>query len=72
MDINELITNLVTTVSCGGNILINIGPTSEGIIVPIFQERLQQLGAWLQVNGEAIYESRPWKFQNDTTNPNAW
>ena len=58
--------------SCGGNILINIGPTKDGIIVPIFEERLRQLGAWLSINGEAIYGSRPWKFQNDTTNPDVW
>jgi alpha-L-fucosidase len=59
-------------VSCGGNILINVGPTKDGIIVPVFEERLRQLGAWLKVNGEAIYESRPWKHQNDTTNPDVW
>jgi len=31
-------------VSCGGNILINVGPTKEGTIAPIFQERLRGLG----------------------------
>ena len=40
--------------------------------MPVFEERLRQLGAWLKVNGEAIYESRPWKHQNDTTNPDVW
>lgn len=58
--------------SCGGNILINIGPTKEGTIAPIFEERLLQLGKWLGVNGEAIYGTRPWKFQNDTMNSNVW
>lgn len=72
MTINDLITSLVETISCGGNILINIGPTKDGIIVPIFEERLRQLGSWLDLNGEAIYESRPWKHQNDTTNSNVW
>ena len=52
--------------------MINIGPTSDGIIVPIFEERLRQLGSWLKMNGEAIYETKPWKYQNDTTNPDVW
>jgi len=58
--------------SCGGNILINVGPTADGMIIPIFEERLRQLGSWLQVNGEAIYASKPWKHQNDTVTPNVW
>lgn len=49
-----------------GNILINIGPTKEGTIIPIFQERLLDLGSWLKINGAAIYKTSPWKFQNDT------
>lgn len=49
-----------------GNILINVGPTKEGVIAPIFQERLLNLGNWLSVNGEAIYGSTPWKVQNDS------
>ena len=72
MSIDELITSLVETVSCGGNILINVGPNKDGVILPIFEERLRQLGAWLKINGEAIYETRPWTHQNDTTNPNVW
>jgi alpha-L-fucosidase len=59
-------------ISCGGNLLLNIGPTKEGTIAPVFEERLRQLGFWLSINGEAIYESIPWKFQNDTTNPDVW
>lgn len=63
---------MVITVSTGGNILINIGPTQSGLIQPIFVERLRGMGKWLQINGEAIYESRPWKFQNDTKLKNIW
>ena len=58
--------------SYGGNVLINIGPTSYGKIIPIFEERLRQMGSWLKVNGEAIYKSVPWKYQNDTVNSNVW
>jgi len=72
ISIYDLVKMLVETVSCGGNILINIGPTKDGIIVPIFEERLRQLGKWLVTNGEGVYGSRPWQYQNDTTNPDVW
>jgi len=58
--------------SCGGNILINVGPTADGMIIPVYEERLRQLGSWLQVNGEAIYASKPWTHQNDTVTPAVW
>lgn len=69
---HELIKELASTVSCGGNVLMNIGPTSDGRIAPIFEERLRQIGEWLAVNGEAIYGSRPWSHQNDTLTPDVW
>lgn len=55
-----------------GNALINVGPTKEGTIAPIFQERLLALGEWLSINGEAIYGTSPWIHQNDTVNGNVW
>lgn len=39
-----LVDELVTTVSCGGNLLMNVGPTKDGIISPIFEERLRGMG----------------------------
>lgn len=69
---HEMLTTLIQTVSCGGNILIDVGPTKEGTIAPIFQERLLDLGTWLSVNGEAIYYSKPWTTQNDTLTPGVW
>ncbi|XP_058123217.1 putative alpha-L-fucosidase [Anopheles ziemanni] len=69
---DELIAKIVSTVSCGGNILVNVGPTKEGTIEPIFAERLVEMGRWLKVNGEAIYETRPWLYQNDTSTGSVW
>jgi len=68
----ELIEQLVRTVSCGGNVLINVGPTSDGMISPIFEDRLRAFGGWLQVNGDAIYSSKPWIYQNDTVTSYVW
>ena len=51
---------------------MDIGPTVDGMIPPIEEERLRQMGAWLKVNGDAIYKTKPWTFQNDTENPNVW
>ncbi|OXA64236.1 Plasma alpha-L-fucosidase [Folsomia candida] len=69
----ELIMQMVMTVSCGGNFLLNIGPTREGMIPPISQERLVQIGMWLRINGDAIYDTIPWtRAQNDYVSPGVW
>ena len=56
--------------SFGGNILINVGPTADGRIPPILEERLTQLGKWLKINGDGIYGTRQWKYRQDPSNPN--
>ncbi len=55
-----IIHQLVDIVSKNGNLLLNIGPRSDGTIPESVQAILLDLGAWLKVNGEAIYGTRPW------------
>jgi alpha-L-fucosidase len=55
----ELILELVDIVSRGGNLLLNIGPNADGTIPVVMQERLIEMGRWLKVNGEGIYETVP-------------
>jgi alpha-L-fucosidase len=52
---------LLDTVSRGGNLLLNVGPTADGRIPVVMQDRLAYLGRWLEHNGEAIFGTRTFR-----------
>ena len=58
---DRIVDELVDIVSKNGNLLLDITPTAEGVIPAAVVERLLAIGHWLDVNGEAIYGTRPWK-----------
>lgn len=61
-DADQLIRNLVDVASKGGNYLLNVGPTGEGLIPEPSVQRLETMGRWLTVNGEAVYGCGPTPF----------
>lgn len=60
MTAEEVVHSLVDIVSKNGNFLLDIGPRADGTIPEIMQTRLRETGAWLAVNGEAIYGTTYW------------
>ena len=60
---------LVDIVSKGGNYLLNVGPTAEGLIPQASQDILRTVGKWLQVNGEAVYGAGPTPFGEELGEP---
>jgi alpha-L-fucosidase len=57
-----LIHNLIDCASKGGNYLLNVGPTGAGLIPDASVERLQEIGRWMDVNGQAIYDTAAGPF----------
>lgn len=60
--VEQLVRTLVRAASAGANLLLNVGPTAEGVILPAQAERLRRMGAWLGRNGEAVYGTRKGAF----------
>jgi alpha-L-fucosidase len=56
---------LIDIVSKNGNLLLNIGPRSDGTIPDEVQSVLREVGGWLKVNGDAVYGTRPWKMYGE-------
>jgi alpha-L-fucosidase len=59
-DPGTIIYYLVDTVSKGGNLLLNLSPMANGILPQAQQDTLLEVGKWLDLNGKAIYGTRPW------------
>ncbi len=59
---DSLVLKLSEIVSKGGNFLLNVGPTSEGLIPQPSIDRLKKVGEWMKVNSEAIYGTKPSPF----------
>lgn len=59
---NQLIWNLVDVVAKGGNYLLNVGPTGEGLFPDASVQRLREMGNWMNINKEAIYGIKTWNY----------
>ena len=57
-----IVNSLIDIVAKGGNFMVGVGPDADGQFHPAVIQRLEYAGKWLQVNGEAIYATRPWQY----------
>ncbi len=64
--------NLDLLIIWTGNVLINVAPTKNGSIPLIEQQLLSEMGDWLRLNGDAIYNSVPYMVQKDVTTEGVW
>jgi len=68
----KLIGLLIDAVSKGGNLLLNVGPTPEGIIKTENLSRMAEIGNWLKTNSEAVYGTKPWKVYGENADASAY
>ncbi|MHA1933008.1 MAG: alpha-L-fucosidase, partial [Promethearchaeota archaeon] len=67
---DELIRMFIDIVSKNGNLLLNIGPMADGTVPEVQKKAIVGLGKWLEINGEGIYGTRPWKRAEGKTSDN--
>lgn len=63
----QIICTLIEAVCKNGNLLLNVGPKGDGSIPDRDREILKKIGAWMKINGEAVYGSRPWRKSSEGT-----
>jgi alpha-L-fucosidase len=59
--VDTIIDNFIDIVSKNGNMLLNVAPRADGTLDERTQKILREIGAWMEVNSEGIYSTRPWK-----------
>ena len=62
---NRIIDFMIDVISKNGCVLLNITPKANGEIPQPVKERLLEIGAWLKINGEAVYGTHPWKIYGE-------
>ena len=63
--VNEIIDGFIDRVSRGGGLMLSISPMADGTIPEEQKQILKELGDWMKVNGEGIYETRKWKIETE-------
>ncbi len=63
--VRDMIRELIDIVSKNGNMLLNVPPRADGTLDSETETILRDIGAWMRVNGEGIYETRPWHTYGD-------
>jgi len=67
LPVSALVRLLCDVTARGGNLLLGVGPRADGSLGPLLSARLQGLGDWLKLNGEAIFGTRPWGDREGVT-----
>src|SRR4030095_1078712 len=64
----KVIHSLIEIVAKGGSLVLGVGPTADGTLQPESIKRLEEIGRWMKVNGEAIYNTRITRLYQDRNN----